>query len=238
MRVSVLGAGVVGTMTAYYLMKRGHAVEVFERHDDVAQEASFANGGIVHASEVMPWSQPGMPRNVLRWLGKEDAPVLLRYGAIPRVGRWGVEFLRNCTAERFRANTLANLRLALLSQRAFKEVRTDVGLDYDLNTKGCLKIYCSAAALDAAARLSESMRSFGMNFTVADRRGCVALEPALRETADGIAGGIHFPGDELGDSYKFTRGVADHCRRSGVAFHTGSDVQGLEASAGAIAAVR
>ena len=238
MKTLVLGAGVIGTMTAYYLAKRGHEVEVVERHPDVAQEASFANGGIVHASEVMPWSQPGMPRNILRWLGKEDAPMLVRYGAIPRMWRWGLDFLRNCTEERFRANTLANLRLALLSQQSFKEVRAEVGHDYDLNTAGCLKIYTSAESLDGAARLSESMREFGMSFDVLDRAGCVRAEPALRSTADSLAGGIYFPGDELGDSYKFTKGVAAHCERLGVRFHTGTTVRRLQRSGGEITGAR
>ena len=238
MKVMVLGAGVIGTMTAYYLAKRGHEVEVVERHGDVAQEASFANGGIVHASEVMPWSQPGMPGNILRWLGKEDAPVLVRYGAIPRMWRWGLDFLRNCTAERFRANTLANLRLALLSQQSFAEVRAEVGHDYDLNTEGCLKIYTSAESLDAAARLSDSMREYGMSSEVLDRAGCVEREPALRSTADTLAGGIHFPGDELGDSYMFTKGVADYCVRQGVRFHTDTNIERLETSGGEIAGVQ
>lgn len=237
MKIVILGAGVLGTMTAYYLAKRGHDVQVIERAGDVAQGASFANGGIVHASEVMPWSQPGMPRKILSWLGKEDAPVLVRYGAIPRMWRWGLEFLRNCEGRRFRANTLANLRLALLSQQSFREVRADIGHEYDLNTRGALKIYRNPDSLAAAVDLSESMREFGMSFEVVDRKGCVALEPALEENASSLAGGIFFPGDELGDSYKFTRGVADHCRSAGVRFQLNTRILGLEHDAKRVTAV-
>ena len=95
MTTVVLGAGAVGTATAWYLSKAGHDVEVVERQPAAALETSWGNGGVIHASEVEPWSQPGMPRKILKWLGKEDAPLMLRYGAIPRMWRWGLEFARN-----------------------------------------------------------------------------------------------------------------------------------------------
>src|SRR5262245_37074971 len=115
MKIVVLGAGVVGTATAYFLAKRGHEVEVVERQNGAALETSFGNGGVIHASEVEPWSQPGMPLKILKWLGKENAPLLVRYNAIPKMWRWGSKFMANCTPERFRRNTLVNLRLALHS---------------------------------------------------------------------------------------------------------------------------
>ncbi len=237
MKVVVVGAGIIGTMTAYYLTKRGHRVVVLEREEDLAVGASFANGGIVHASEVMPWSQPGMPLQLARWFGKEEAPVLLRARAIPHVLRWGTAFLRECQPKRFRANTLANLRLALLSQQSFREVRDDIGTAYDLNTEGCIKIYTEASALDAAAELSESMRDHGMRFEVLDRGACVRLEPALDGASSQLAGGIYFPGDELGDCYKFTHAVADYCRAQGAEFHLKTGVRGLDVSGGAVRGV-
>mgnify|MGYP003351313430 CR=1 FL=1 len=104
MRICVLGGGVVGVATAYYLSRDGHDVTVVDQGAGPALETSFGNGAIIHASEVEPWSQPGMPRKILQWLGQEDAPMLLRYGAIPHMWRWGLEFARNCTPEKFRAN--------------------------------------------------------------------------------------------------------------------------------------
>src|SRR5687768_4438105 len=104
MRTVVLGAGAVGNATAYYLHKLGHEVIVVERQPAAALETSLGNGGVIHASEVEPWSQPGMPRKILSWLGQENAPLLLRYGAIPQVWRWGIEFARNCRLELFRSN--------------------------------------------------------------------------------------------------------------------------------------
>ena len=104
MTTVVLGAGAVGVATAWYLNKAGQDVEVVERQPEAALETSWGNGGVIHASEVEPWSQPGMPRKIIGWLGKENAPLLLRYGAIPHMWRWGLDFSRNCTPERFRAN--------------------------------------------------------------------------------------------------------------------------------------
>ena len=109
MKTIVLGGGVVGTSTAYYLAKLGHEVHLVDRQEDVALETSFANGGVLHTSEVEPWSRPGMPRNILRWVGREDAPMLLRYSAIPGMWRWGLDFVRNCTIERYRRHAAINL---------------------------------------------------------------------------------------------------------------------------------
>ena len=102
MRTIVIGAGAVGNATAFYLHKRGHEVVVLERQPGAALENSLGNGGVIHASEVEPWSQPGMPRKILSWLGQENAPLLLRYGAIPHMWRWGLDFVANCTPARFR----------------------------------------------------------------------------------------------------------------------------------------
>ena len=136
MKTIVLGAGIVGTATAYFLAKQGHEVEVVERRSGAALETSFGNGGVIHASEVEPWSQPGMPRKILEWLGKENAPLLVRYGAIPHMWRWGLSFIANCTPERFRRNSLTNLRLALHSLKTLQGIRAETGIDYDLRTVG------------------------------------------------------------------------------------------------------
>ncbi|HEY1384796.1 MAG TPA: FAD-dependent oxidoreductase, partial [Dongiaceae bacterium] len=128
MTTVVLGAGVVGTATAWYLKKSGHDVILIERQNAAAMETSWGNGGIIHASEVEPWSQPGMPTKIVKWLGKEDAPLLLRYGAIPHMFRWGIAFARNCTPELFRANALSNLHLALHSLRSLQEIGTETGI--------------------------------------------------------------------------------------------------------------
>lgn len=112
MKAIVLGGGVIGTSTAYYLAKAGHEVHLVERREDVALETSFANGGVLHTSEAEPWSRPGMWLNILKWMGRENAPMLLRARAIPQMSRWGMSFIRNCTLERYRRHTSINLRLS------------------------------------------------------------------------------------------------------------------------------
>src|SRR5919107_375806 len=148
MATIVLGAGAVGTATAWYLKKSGHDVTVIERQAEAGMETSWGNGGVIHASEVEPWSQPGMPLKILRWLGQENAPLLLRYGAIPHMWRWGIEFALDCTPERFRANARANLLLALHSLRSLHEIGEETGIQYDRATNGVMKIYRSRDSLE------------------------------------------------------------------------------------------
>ena len=140
MKIVVLGAGAVGVATAWYLRKSGHDVDIVERQTEAGMETSWGNGGVIHASEVEPWSQPGMPQRILGWLGKENAPLLLRYGAIPHMWRWGLEFARNCTTERFRQNARYNLILAVHSLQSLQEIGAETGIDYDRATRGVLKI--------------------------------------------------------------------------------------------------
>src|SRR5882757_7229688 len=178
MKTIVLGAGVVGTATAYFLAKAGHDVEVIERQSAAAMETSWGNGGVIHASEVEPWSQPGMPMKILKWLGKEDAPLLLRYGAIPYMLGWGMAFARNCTPERFRANSLSNLHLALHSLKSLQEIGAETGIPYDRATRGVLKIYRAKESLDNAQRSSDFLAQHGLTYARITAERAVDLEPA------------------------------------------------------------
>jgi D-amino-acid dehydrogenase len=179
-----------------------------------------------------------MPIKILKWLGQENAPLLLRYGAIPHMWRWGLDFARNCTPERFRRNALANLRLALHSLAALQEIRTATGIDYDLGTHGVLKIYRSRESLDTAIERCKMMAEHGLLFEAADPTRCVALEPALAATASTLAGGLYFARDEVGDCNKFTQGLAAFCvQRLGVDFRFGTKVLGLDTAGGRLTGV-
>src|SRR5271154_1735127 len=162
MTTVVLGAGVVGVATAWYLLKAGHDVVLVERQAEAAMETSWGNGGVIHASEVEPWSQPGMPFKIIRWLGRENAPLLLRYGAIPHILGWGAAFARNCTQERFRDNARSNLHLALHSLKSLQEIGAETGINYDRATRGVLKIYRSKESLDGAERSIELLARHGL----------------------------------------------------------------------------
>ncbi|MBX6320354.1 MAG: D-amino acid dehydrogenase [Rhodospirillaceae bacterium] len=228
MKTIVLGGGVVGTATAYYLARLGHEVELVDRADDLAMETSFANGGVLHTSEVEPWSRPGMPRNILRWLGREDAPMLLRTSELPRIWRWGLDFVRNCTAERYRRHMRVNLRLSLYTLQCIQAIREETGIDYDLMRKGTMKVYTRPEALEQARRESELMRPHGMQFEVADARRCVAIEPALAPIESTLAGGLYYPIDEHGDCHKFTTRLGRYCEsRLGVKLRLGTEVRRL-----------
>ena len=136
MRVVVLGAGVIGVTTAWYLAEAGHEVVVIERQPAAALETSFANGGQISVSHAEPWANPGAPLQILKWLGRENAPLLWRFSADPWQWIWGLRFLRHCTPARMRANIVAILRLALYSRAALQALRTDTGIRYDEEVRG------------------------------------------------------------------------------------------------------
>jgi D-amino-acid dehydrogenase len=238
MKTIVLGAGVVGTATAYFLARHGHEVEVVERQSGAALETSFGNGGVIHASEVEPWSQPGMPAKILKWLGKEDAPLLVRYGALPKMWRWGLKFAANCTPERFRQHCLINLRIALHSLKTLQQIRAETGIEYDLRTVGVAKIYTNAQSFENGVKSAKMMSAHGLTYEPIDAAECVRREPALTAGAPSLVGGIYFARDEVGDCHKFTTGLARHCETLGVKFHYGTSIQGLERGSGRIGAVR
>jgi D-amino-acid dehydrogenase len=237
MTTVVLGAGVVGVATAWYLKKHGQDVEVVERQPEAALETSWGNGGVIHASEVEPWSQPGMPRKILGWLGKENAPLLLRYGAIPHMWRWGLEFSRNCTPERFRANAKANLDLALHSLKSLQEIGAEIGVNYDRAKRGVLKIYRSAESLDGAQRSTDYLAKHGLLYERVDAKRAVELEPALEATGPTLVGALYFARDEVGDCNKFTQGLAAACAARGVRFRYDEVVQSIETSGGRVTGV-
>lgn len=237
MATVVLGAGAVGVATAWYLTKAGHRVTVVERQPEAGLETSWGNGGVIHASEVEPWSQPGMPRKILGWLGKEDAPLLLRYGAIPKMWRWGLAFAQNCTPERFRKNTLANLQLALLSLRSLQEIGAETGIAYDRATRGVLKIYRSKDSLDGAERSSAFLAEHGLLYERISAERAVEVEPALATTAPTLVGALYFARDEVGDCNKFTQGLAAACAAQGAEFRYGTTVQRIQVERGRVMAV-
>lgn len=237
-RTIVLGAGVIGTATAWYLARHGHEVTVIERQGAVARETSFANGGVLHSSEAEPWSRPGMGRNLIRWIGREDAPLLLRPRALPSVWRWGLAFLANCRKTPFRENTRRNLRLTLYTLDCVKRIREETGSAYDVATEGSLKVYTSESALGAMEAEARLMEPHGLVCERLDVKECVAREPALGPIEGTLAGGLYFPADEHGDCRAFTEGLAEHAAREhGVKFRFSRTVTGLRVDGRRVQAV-
>ena len=237
MKVIVLGAGVVGVTTAYYLLKDGHQVMLIERQAGVARECSHANGGFVAISQAVPWAAPGVPTKTIRTMARSNAPILMHVSQIPKMWRWGLEFIRCSRAQPSWENTKRVLRLSLFSAEALHEIRTDTGVQYDAVAGGALKVYSDQKSLDEAIAVSERQRPLGLEYRVLDRKGCLALVPALAPRIDTLAGGIHFAGEEGGDCFKFTEGLAAWCRDRGAVLGFATTVERLEADGARITGV-
>ncbi len=223
--VLVLGGGVIGTTSAWYLAQAGCRVTLIERQPGVGLETSFANGSLITPSMSDPWAAPGLPWQLLKWLGREDAPFLLRLRALPGLMAFGPAFLRNCTAARWRQNTRTILRLTRYSQGLLNELIAATGIAYDGASLGILRLCRDAAALEHAAQVAAAV---GVRHRLLDAAGCAGLEPAIAPAVDRIAGGIHFPDDQSGDAYKFTAALAELARDAGVDFRFGTAIRGLE----------
>ena len=219
MRVLVLGSGVVGVASAWYLNKAGHEVTVIDRRAASGMETSFANGGQISVSHAEPWANPGAPLKVLQWLMREDAPLLFRLRADARQWLWGLGFLRECLPWRTRHNIRQLVNLGLYSRASLQALRAETGLQYDQLTRGILHFYTSPRELDAAVDPARVMREHGCDIEMVDRARCLEIEPALQSS--GVVGGSWTPSDESGDAHKFTQGVAKLAAERGVKFRTG-----------------
>ncbi len=238
MKVLVLGAGLAGITTAWYLQAAGHAVTVVDRHAGPGEETSFANGGQISASHPEPWANPRAPGQILRWLGRSDAPLLFRPRADPAQWTWGLAFLRECLPGRTRRNTAAIAHLAVHSRNCLDALRDRLGLEYDQATLGILHTFFGAEEFAHAPAHAELLRGFGMRAEVCDRARCLAVEPALADSTVPLAGGLYAPEDESGDAHKFVLALAAACHDAGVQFRYRTDVRGLEVIGGRLGGVR
>ena len=216
MKVVVLGAGVVGVTSAWYLAEAGHEVTVIDRQPFSGFETSFANGGQISVSHAEPWANPGAPRQILHWLGREDAPLLFRPRASLRQWSWGLKFLFECLPARTRRNTLQILRLALYSRAELQALRARTGIEYDHRERGILHLYTDPQELEAALARMELSRAHGFDLQALTAAQCVALEPALAYSQVRLAGGTYSPADESGDAHLFSRRIEELCREAGV----------------------
>ncbi len=238
MRIVVLGAGVVGITTAWFLSRAGHEVTVLDRQSGPAQETSYANGGQVSVSHAEPWANPSAPLKVLKWLTQEDAPLLFRLRADPAQWLWGLRFLMECTSARTRHNIIQMVNLGTYSRSVLQALRAETGIRYDQLTKGILHFYTNPEEFEAAKEPARIMREYGCQREIVDARRAVELEPALLHARDRIAGATYTAEDESGDARKFTVELAKLCEQAGVKFRYGVNVVGLERERGKVSAVR
>ena len=227
MRTIVLGAGLLGMTSAYFLQQLGHQVTVIDRQATPGAETSFANGGQISVSHAEPWANPSAPLKLLQWLGKEDAPLLFRLRADMHQWLWGLQFLRECTPARTRHNIGQIVRLGTYSRSVLQQLRRDTGIQYHQRTQGILHFYTNQKEFDGTLGPAEQMRQLGCDRQVISADEAVRIEPALAHIRPQLAGATFTAEDESGDANAFTRELAQLCAAAGVQFRMGCHVQAL-----------
>lgn len=238
MKVIVLGAGILGVSTAWHLLDRGHEVTVVDRQPDAALETSFANGAQISVSFCEPWANAQAPLKVLKWLLRDDSPLLFRPRLDPHQWRWGLKFLAQCNDAAFERNVAQLVALGRYSHESLKALVAQTGIDYQRLERGILHFFSDERAFDDGARAAELMRRHGVDRRVLSREQVLQVEPSLRAFAGSIAGGTYTPSDESGDARVFTQALARRCAARGASFLYGHDVLGLDPAGGTIASVR
>jgi D-amino-acid dehydrogenase len=237
MKVTILGSGVIGTTSAYYLARQGHEVTVLERQDGPAKETSFANAGEVSPGYSAPWAGPGVPIKAIGWLLMQHSPLVIKPMLDPAMWRWGLQMLRNCTEARYRINKSRMVRLAEYSRDCLIALRAHTGLDYDQRMQGTLQLFRTQKQLDGTAKDIEILQQYGVPYQLLDRAGYQQYEPALARVQDKFVGGLRLPGDETGDCYKFTLAIAQAAAALGVKFRFGVRIRRLHTAGGAVSGV-
>jgi D-amino-acid dehydrogenase len=230
MHVLVLGSGVIGVSSAWYLRRAGFEVTVVDRGDGPGNGASFCNAGQISPGYASPWAAPGVPLKALRWLFSRNAPLVIRPGLDPRQYLWLLQMLGNCTAGRYAINKARMLRLSRYSRDCLDELRAEIGLAYEGRQLGTVQLFRTQAQLDAAGRDVAVLEQYGVPYEILDRAGIVRAEPALAAVVDRLAGALRLPHDQTGDCALFTRQLAARAQAEGVAFRFGATVEGLEHS--------
>lgn len=237
MKVVILGSGVIGVTSAWYLAQAGHEVTVLDRQPAPALETSFANAGEVSPGYASPWAAPGIPLKAIKWMFEKHAPLVIQPRLDPAMWRWMAQMLRNCTAARYEVNKARMVRVAEYSRDKLRELRAETGIAYDERTLGTLQVFRTRAQLDAVAKDTAVLDRYGVPYERLDVDGCVRAEPALARVRDKIVGGLRLPGDETGDCLTFTRALAVKAAEAGVAFRQNVTIRAIEQEAGRITGV-
>ncbi|WP_181296400.1 D-amino acid dehydrogenase [Pseudomonas sp. Q2-TVG4-2] len=230
MRVLVMGSGVIGTTSAYYLARAGFDVVVVDRQPAVAMETSFANAGQVSPGYASPWAAPGVPLKAMKWLMQRHAPLAIKLTGDMQQYLWMAQMLRNCTAARYAVNKERMVRLSEYSRDCLDELRAETGIDYEGRQCGTTQLFRTQAQLDYAAKDIAVLKASGVPYELLDRAGIARVEPALARVADKLSGALRLPNDQTGDCLMFTTRLAEMARGLGVEFRFNQDIQRLEFS--------
>jgi D-amino-acid dehydrogenase len=237
MKVIVLGAGIIGVATAWYLLEEGHDVTVVERQPEAALETSFANGAQISVCFCEPWANAGAPFKVARWMLQDDSPLLFRPRLDPHQWRWALSFLGQCNDAAFARNVQQLVALGRYSHESLKSVVAQTGIEYDRLERGILHFFSSAADYESGIAAASLMRQHGVDRRVLGREEVLQVEPALQAFGDRIHGGTYTPSDESGDARVFTQKLAERCVARGAKFLYAHDVLGFDKAGSKIAGV-
>ncbi len=237
MRIVILGAGLAGITSAWECLRDGHQVTVLDRAETPADFTSRANAGLIAPGHAFAWASPSVPRIMLRSLWRNDQAIRYRPSVNPRQWRWLAQFLRQCTAERARTNTLRKTRLCQYSQSRLHTVAGETDFQYDRNTGGLIYFYRSDRSFEAAATKSEILSSAGVKIEMLDRQQVIERDPGLADARDAIAGALFVPTDESGDARSFTESLAECCREQGAQMQMQTEITGFSKQDSRVTAV-
>lgn len=238
MKVVVLGAGVIGVCTAYYLTRAGHTVTVIDRSPGPALETSFANAGMITPGYASPWAAPGVPLKAIKWMFERHAPFKFRFPIDIKAAGWMYQMWRNCSAERFAVNTERMIRVSEYSRQAMIDLREEISFDYDQRMRGTLQLFRRPEQLRNVEEHTDILDRMSIPYEVLDSDACVGLEPGLSHSKAPIAGGIRLPQDETGDCHKFTTALANLTAALGADFLFNHEIKSLVVEGNTIKAVR
>ncbi|MGP9813789.1 D-amino acid dehydrogenase [Rhodopseudomonas sp. NSM] len=237
MRVLVLGAGVVGVTTAYYLAKAGFEVTVIDRQPGPGLETSFANAGEVSPGYASPWAGPSVPRKAIQWMLDRHGPLVVRPQADPAMWRWIFQMLRNCTASRYALNKSRMVGVAEYSRDCLRALRADIGIAYDERSRGTLQLFRKQSQLDAIGGDVDILRQYNVPFEVLDRAGCIRAEPGLAAVQNAFVGGLRLIDDETGDCHLFTQRLEAVAAALGVKFVYETTIRSIDTQGSAVTGV-
>jgi D-amino-acid dehydrogenase len=237
MKILVLGAGVIGTSTAWYLAAQGNEVSVVDRRSGPGLETSYANGGQISVSHSEPWSTPDAPIKLVKWWFKPDSPLLFRLRMDPHQWEWGLRFFYECAPWRTRENSRLMVMLSAYSREALAELRATTGIEYDALERGILHYFTDKGSFDEAAEAAPALRQYGLEMEVKTPEQCVQIEPALAHFSDHIAGATYTKTDESGDAHKFTVNLARLAGGMGARFLYDRTVRRLDRDSSGITGV-
>ncbi|MDM1493539.1 D-amino acid dehydrogenase [Acinetobacter indicus] len=227
MRVIVLGSGVIGVTSAYYLAQQGASVMVLDRQTGPAEETSFGNAGQVSPGYSTPWAAPGIPFKAVKWMFQHHAPLAVNLDGSMWQLQWMAQMLKNCNAQHYAINKERMVRVAEYSRDCLRQLRQNTGISYENRSKGTLQLFRKDAQLDAVQRDIEVLKESGVEYELLDRDGLARVEPALAAAKDKLVGGLHLPNDETGDCYLFTNALAKLAQEMGVDFQFNQNVEKL-----------